>query len=235
MFATAWDSLGLQLDRMRAAASDGQPALVALGVLQLLALALPCLGIVVSLTRTGTRLGGGITTWARGSAPRAAATGIASAALAAFAVWTWWPNGDYEPIRPGERGTLAGAVAALPDVVGGRPSFTPEHADRFESVPTQREAHERRRSATPERPGATERATPTPTPAGGEEPRPSATPEDQPAAETTPPPPPTSTPDAAQPAPTATPTSTPTPAATPAPTVTPAATPTATATATPAG
>src|SRR5918998_6839741 len=59
MFATAYDSAGLQLDRVGAAASGGDVALVAGGVLQVLALALPCAAIALTFGRVGRRAGGG--------------------------------------------------------------------------------------------------------------------------------------------------------------------------------
>ena len=82
-------------------------------MLSLLALALPCLAIVVSLGRTGLRAGGGVRRWASGSARRAAFAFGVAAALVGFAAYTWWPNGDYEPLRPGERGTVGEALGAV--------------------------------------------------------------------------------------------------------------------------
>ena len=64
-----------------------------------------------------------------------------AAVLAVLAATTYilLPNGDYEPIRPGERGTLGAAVRSLPAATGGRPAFTPEHATKFAPIPTERE------------------------------------------------------------------------------------------------
>jgi putative peptide zinc metalloprotease protein len=225
MMATAWDSLGLQLDRIGAA--HGVPA-ITLGVMQLLALALPALAVIVNLGRTSRRFGGGMVRWGTSSAPRGAVALTGTAALAAFLAWTWWPNGDYQPIRPGEKGTLTAAVAAVPAIPSGRPSFTPEHAARFDRVPTERQ------TKTPDR--SRRRAPVAPAPAGsrstrpqdssgngssGSSPAPSGTPE------------PTATPATGTAPSTSAPaaTATPEPTATPTPTVTPEAT----ATATPSG
>ena len=65
----------------------------------------------------------------------------------------WWPNGDYEPIRPGERGTIGEAIESVPAIASGRPSFTPEREQRYGSEPTVRE-----RTATGRRPPRTARA-----------------------------------------------------------------------------
>ena len=55
IFATAYDSLGLQVDRIGDAVADGAVALAALGVLQVITLVLPCLAIVLTATRIGRR------------------------------------------------------------------------------------------------------------------------------------------------------------------------------------
>ena len=64
-----------------------------------------------------------------------------TAVLAVLATTTYilLPNGDYEPIRPGERGTIGEAVRSLPAAAGGRPAFTPEHATKVAPIPTERE------------------------------------------------------------------------------------------------
>ena len=125
IFATAYDSLGLQIDRVGDAVADGAVALAALGVLQVVTLVLPCLAIVLTASRIGRRAVGGLFTWASGSAPRTAFAGAATLAAAGFAAWTWWPNGEYEPIRPGERGTLSEVAASVKEIPSGRPAWTP--------------------------------------------------------------------------------------------------------------
>ena len=51
---------------------------------------------------------------------RAGLATVAAAGLALLA-FTWWPNGEYRPIQPGERGTIQGAVASLAEIPTGRP------------------------------------------------------------------------------------------------------------------
>ena len=64
MVATSWDSLGLQLDRIHAAVGAPQ---ITLGVVNLVMLALPIGGTIVSLSRSGRMIGRGLRGWAADS------------------------------------------------------------------------------------------------------------------------------------------------------------------------
>jgi hypothetical protein len=154
LIATAHDSFGLQLDRIHDAVGLAE---VAVGALRMMALLLPIAAVSLSLGRTGRMAGRGLIRWSRGSVPRTAVVGLGAAALVAAAGYIWWPNGDYEPIRPGERGTIGESLDAMPDAADGRPSFTPERELSYGSVPTQREVEApqraRARSAHPARQG----------------------------------------------------------------------------------
>ena len=200
IFATAYDSFGLQTDRVADAISDGAVALATVGVLQVLLLLLPCLAIVLTATRLGRRGLGALFGWASGSALRTTLAAAATLAVAGFAAWTWWPNGDYEPIRPGERGTLSEVAASVTAIPSGRPAWTPAreaaHGDkptvrerRADELDTTRRERERQRE---ERGGAAPTETTT-TPAEEEqaapEPVPEPAPEEAPPVETTPAPP----------------------------------------------
>ena len=61
----------------------------------------------------------------------------------------WWPNGEYTPIQPGEKGTIGGGIQNLSSVTGGTPAWvtrlptaresaTPPRAPRFREVSPQR-------------------------------------------------------------------------------------------------
>ena len=145
LIATAHDSFGLQLDRIHDAAGLAEAAV---GGLRLTALILPIAAMSLSLGRTGRMAGRGLMRWSRGSVPRTAVTALGAAVLVGGAGYIWWPNGDYEPIRPGERGTIGESLAAMADAAGGRPFFTPERELRYESIPTERES-EATQSARP--------------------------------------------------------------------------------------
>ena len=151
IFATAYDSAGLQLDRISAAVSDGAVALTALGALQLVTLVLPCAAIALTAVRLGRRTAGGVARWASGSAARTAIAVTATLALAGAAAWTWWPNGEYEPIRPGERGTLSEVASSVREIPSGRPAWTPEREAAHGNKPTVRERRSQERR-TQERP-----------------------------------------------------------------------------------
>lgn len=139
IFATAYDSLGLQIDRVGDAVADGAVALAALGVLQVITLVLPCLALVLTASRIGRRAVGGLFGWASGSAPRTAFAAAGTLAVAGLAAWTWWPNGDYEPIRPGERGTLSEVATSVTSIPSGRPAWTPQREQEHGTEPTVRE------------------------------------------------------------------------------------------------
>jgi putative peptide zinc metalloprotease protein len=196
MLATAYDSGSRLVDEM----SAGDPAKMALGVLQLLALALPCLGLAVTGYRTSRMAGTGLLRWASGSPARTALASVVAAAVVCFTAWTLWPNGDYTPIRPGERGTVGEAISALPAAASGRPTVSRQVRDADDAREPGRRDDRPEREAMPE-----PTATATPESAATPDPVATATPEPELTAE-----------------PTATAT------ATPVPTVT--ATPTATAT-----
>jgi hypothetical protein len=137
LIATIHDSFGLQLDRIHDSAGLAE---VAVGALRMVALALPLAAMSLSTGRIGRMAGRGLIRWSRGSVAHTAVAALGAAALVGGAGYIWWPNGDYEPIRPGERGTIGESLDAMGDAAGGRPFFTRERELRYGSVPTEREA-----------------------------------------------------------------------------------------------
>ena len=125
VFATVWDSLGMQVDRMRGGLADGRALVVIACGLQTMALVLPAAGTTASLTRLGRGVFAGLGGWARGRPPRMAVMGLGAALLTGLAAFIWWPNGDYRPIGPQDRGTIGGAVRSVEKVPTGRPSVDP--------------------------------------------------------------------------------------------------------------
>ncbi len=151
MLATTYDSLGLQLDRLRDASGPDE---MALGGFQILAL------VHAAWRRSRSASAAPASGRAAGcSAGRARARRArrwprpAPSPCSAASAYVLWPNGDYEPIRPGERGTIGEAVKSLPNAAGGRPSFTPERAAKYAPVPTGREARTPLAPETPPRRG----------------------------------------------------------------------------------
>ena len=126
IFATAWTSLGDKSEGVSKAFADGNLLDVASGVFQCVILVLPMLGLVLTFVRLGGRAGRGV--WRRTEGKplgRLAATGAMAAVIGALA-YTWLPNGDYEPIRKGEKGTLTEGIAAVAQAPTGRPSLVSE-------------------------------------------------------------------------------------------------------------
>jgi len=132
IFATAWDSFFVQLHKVEQASSVFS---MGVGGLQMAILVLPSLGIVVTFARTGRRAAGAAWTHTAGRPLARLALALALAATAAFAAFIWWPNGDYRPIQPGEKGTLQGAVRELAAVPTGRPALTTARARQLGGAP----------------------------------------------------------------------------------------------------
>jgi putative peptide zinc metalloprotease protein len=113
IFATSWDSMRQQFDAIGNGFDGGSPLSAVAGVAQVLALAIPLLGITLTLYRVAKRAVGAI---AKRPVLRVVA---AIAGIAAFAYWLW-PGGDYEPIGPDERWRVQDMVSAAFD--GGVPA-----------------------------------------------------------------------------------------------------------------
>jgi hypothetical protein len=106
---------------------------------QMVVLVLPAAGLAYSTGRIGHRAGRFGWRWSDGSPRRRTALLAGTAALAALATFLLWPNGDYRPIQPYERGTLMGAVRQVDDVSSGRPSLTIEREHELGGAPTERQ------------------------------------------------------------------------------------------------
>jgi putative peptide zinc metalloprotease protein len=135
MFATAWDSLFVQLAKV----DDGGFRSVA-GVIQSVALVLPLGGATYTITRGSGRLVGGAWSWSEGAPVRRALVVATSVAIAAVAGWVLLPNGEYRPIQPGERGTLQGGLAQFRALPTGRPGLTREREEQLRGAPAVRDA-----------------------------------------------------------------------------------------------
>ena len=135
MFATAWDSFFVQVGRLSGAFSDGKVLAGVAGIVQTITLVLPVLGITLTTARSSKSLG--LAAWSK-TADRPAARGAlvaASAAGLALSVFTLWPNGEYRPIQPGERGTIQGGLKQVKEVPTGRPGLTAERQSELGGAP----------------------------------------------------------------------------------------------------
>jgi putative peptide zinc metalloprotease protein len=136
IFATAWDSFFVHLHKADNSFGEGQTAAGALSGLQMIILSLPALGFVYSSSRAGGKAFGGAWRWSEGSPRRRLSVLGTTAVFLAFLGFIWWPNGDYKPIQPGERGTVQGGVAQLSHVRTGRPALTKERQHQLGGAPS---------------------------------------------------------------------------------------------------
>jgi putative peptide zinc metalloprotease protein len=147
ILATVWDSLGLQWDALRGAWSEADVLAVLAGILSIVAVALPALSTLYLIGRVAVRAGR--FGWQRASSPvaRGGLTLLGIAALAG-AAWLWWPNGEYRPLQPGERGRVQDGLAVVSDVGTGRPALTPEREAELDGAPFRSETVEEQAPAT---------------------------------------------------------------------------------------
>ena len=135
VMATTWDSVGLQWRAVSEALDEGKWTAAVVGVVGVFALALPVAGSAYSLTRFGRRSGA----WAWSSAGNVRfgqpALALAAVTLAAGAAFTLWPNGEYRPIQPGERGTVADIAQGVTKLATGRPALSPEREAELGGAP----------------------------------------------------------------------------------------------------
>jgi putative peptide zinc metalloprotease protein len=124
--ATAWDSLGLQAGSVGEAFGQGNVLGVLAGILSILALCLPCLSTVYLLSRLVHRAGRAAWTGTEGRPLGRQALAFTGLALAALLALVWWPNGEYRPLEPGERGRIQDTVRAAAELPKGRPGLPPE-------------------------------------------------------------------------------------------------------------
>jgi putative peptide zinc metalloprotease protein len=133
--ATAWDSFFVHLDEADKAFAGGSTASGMVATLQMGALTLPALGIAYSGSRAGGRAFRGGWRWSEGSPVRRLSVIGGAAVFLAFLGFIWWPNGEYKPLQPGERGTVQGAIAQLREVPTGRPALSPEREQDLGGAP----------------------------------------------------------------------------------------------------
>src|SRR5829696_9624459 len=100
--ASAWESGSSLISGM-----GEQDALgVAASIARLFALALPVAGVALIMQRLVTSIGKKAWGWSGGRRPRQALVIAGAAGLVALLTWAWWPSGQYQPVRPTDRGTL---------------------------------------------------------------------------------------------------------------------------------
>jgi putative peptide zinc metalloprotease protein len=123
IIGTALDSLDKQWHTVTKDFGDGNVLGGAGAGFQSLILLLPLIGIALTFGRLGSRLGRGGWRKTEGKPLARGAFVLTSVAVLAGLAFIWAPNGDYEPIHRGERGTLAEGVETIRHVGSGRSSL----------------------------------------------------------------------------------------------------------------
>ena len=136
MFATAWDSLFVQFDKV----SSGDGLTMVAGGIQSVALILPLAGAAYTISNVTRKVAGGAWNWSEGAPVRRGLVLATVVAAAGLAGWVLLPNGDYRPIQPGERGTLQGGVRQFASVQTGRPGLTEQREEELGGAPVKRDA-----------------------------------------------------------------------------------------------
>lgn len=139
ILATAWDSMGVQYTKASEGFQGGDVLAAFAGIVQLLVLVLPAVGLVYSIARICRRAVGAGWRWSEGSAPRRVLVVVVTATAFGLALFTWWPNGEYRPIQKGERFVVQDSIRAVRAVPTGRPALTPERERELEMIATEHE------------------------------------------------------------------------------------------------
>src|SRR5437588_3484761 len=135
ILSTAYDSFVVQYHRVQHAFNGGSALNGAIGTFQMLILLLPVLGIAATFWMVFRR--STLFVWRRTEGQPAArgAYVVAVGALGACLAYLWWPNGEYRPIQPGEKGTISGALQQFSQVSTGRPSLTKQRQRQLGGAP----------------------------------------------------------------------------------------------------
>jgi putative peptide zinc metalloprotease protein len=167
MVSTGYDSVALHYDAAGPAFHAGQAATGIVDIVQMVFLILPAAGLALTLARVARRSSTGALRWSAGHPGRRALLTAGAGAAVALAAFSWWPNGEYRPIQPGERGTLEGAVSQVAALPTGRPSLTVQRQTQLGGAPTERQRrHAAVTSSFTQRPTAGHSGTGTTPPQG---------------------------------------------------------------------
>jgi hypothetical protein len=155
IIGTAYDSFFVQYHKVQHAFDGGSALNGTIGVLQMLILILPAIGIVATFWLVSKRSARFV--WSHTEAPAArGAFVVGVGAVGALLAYLWWPNGEYRPIQRGEKGTIQGALQQFSQVSSGRPALTKGRERQLGGAPLQSSQNESKTGPPTE-------STPTPT------------------------------------------------------------------------
>src|SRR3954469_2198278 len=135
VISTAFDSFFSQYHKVQHAFDGGSALTGVFGVVQMAILLLPALALVATSWMLLRRVTVGVWTRTDGKPVARAAFVVVMAGLLAFVGYLWWPNGEYRPIQPGEKGTVQGAVQQFQHIDTGRPGLTPQREEQLGGAP----------------------------------------------------------------------------------------------------
>jgi putative peptide zinc metalloprotease protein len=135
IMSTAYDSFFAQYHKVQHAFNGGSALTGVIGIVQMAILVLPALALVATFWLVARRLTGAMWTRTEGKPAARGAFLVLVAAGLALLGYLWWPNGDYRPIQPGEKGTLQGAVEQFAQVSSGRPALTKAREQQLGGAP----------------------------------------------------------------------------------------------------
>ncbi len=162
-FATGYDSLAVHYARVGPEFSHGRVGQGILNVFEMLVLVLPLTGMVYTIGRVGKRAGAGTWKWSADHPLRRGGLALGTAVAVGVVAFLWWPNGDYRPIQPGEKGTVVSAVRSLPKVTTGRAALPRERARELDGAPFRHKTTAPAEDAAPSDEPTTTTTTPTTT------------------------------------------------------------------------
>jgi putative peptide zinc metalloprotease protein len=122
---SAVESGGHQVDAIQKGIADGSALAVLAGVLQLVALSIPMIGILFTLVTVARRVATAAWTKTEGRPVGRVAVLLAGGGLVALLLSAWLPGTSYRPIQPGEKGTLGDSVTAARRLSTGRAPLSP--------------------------------------------------------------------------------------------------------------
>src|SRR5436190_12725840 len=135
VISTAFDSFFSQYHKVQHAFDGGSAVTGGIGIVQMAILLLPALALVATFWMLFRRIVGGVWTRTEEQPVARGAFLVLTAGVLAFLSYLWWPNGEYRPIQPGEKGTLQGAVQQFQQVSTGRPSLTAQREQQLGGAP----------------------------------------------------------------------------------------------------
>ena len=135
ILSTAFDSFFSQYHKVQHAFNGGSALTGGIGIVQMAILLLPALALVATFWMLLRRVTVGVWTRTEGKPVPRAAFVVVLAGLIAFVGYLWWPNGEYRPIQPGEKGTIQGAVQQFQHIDTGRPGLTQQREQQLGGAP----------------------------------------------------------------------------------------------------